>query len=1085
MILKKLISVMSVFAIIVSSFTTAVVSADEEMTPIACTQSASYLTDGDGNVTQTIVNYAGKEDISNINWNTKSNSWGGVGVLEFTVPAAEAKRIKSATLTVSVHNGSSRSGGRTYDIYPADITINADTTASEIKAISLDKSMYQAEGVKQGETRTDQISTETIREYVKGKVKADVESKVQFAFSNSSQTLDIDPKTATLALTMYDGGVALDKNELILSTSGEPQRLTYPIFGEGINDGDLVWISENEDIATVDDTGLVTPKKAGRTVVSIKTADSSFKANCAVTVLQAAQDITIDKASLSLLSGGKNGELTAKLLPETAVKRQIKWTSSDENVATVSSNGIVTPISVGETIITAAAADNEKLTASCNVTVAEMAEPQSISLDKENVSLPKLGATTVVNANIQPSNADDRITWTSSDEKIAKVYDGVIVAGEVGTAEITATTSNGKTAKCTVTVTEDKQLITNDRFYTDTDGNILYSQGGGIFKFPNDDKYYWYGVRYKEAVTYATDPLLGKTVEHPAFEAYTCYTSDDLVNWKYEGDVATLETLGQSWCGWAGRCGVVYNEKANKYVLVSQFNGTIIASADNPKGPFKTEKGYFWGGTSLPVIANGDTGDLTMFYDEDSKGYMICSSANGRGHLYIAPMDETKNFCDFDFDNIKELNGSTGSYFDEDGTIKQKDKGGIEGDCMFKYKDHYYFTGSDLYGWRGSRVYVFESKDILGDYKLKPDYIDTSKSSSNLPYIMPGAKYSYAHNSQTGFYYTLHGSKQDTVIYCGDRWCDFGTHGIGYNQWVPLTMDGYTPHFNDLSQWKLNSETGEWTIGDGNNYIANNEFDADRVDVKSLTGWECSDSTDGSVNGNVKARRFYGNYAAKQSADTDYTARIKQTIKDLPNGIYTLRASVMSSGGQNECVLYANTNNKNYTASLKSKMSNWTDVVVKDIIIENGECEIGLYSDSPANCYVRIDDMYLTRNYDGTVIEGRLNTNVPDEHIEDSITLKDMQGNAVNKLNGAEVYAEAVYTNDNADRKELTLYMALYDNYGKLKSVKQRKETIAAYSTSTIKTDSLSADTDSYIKLFLWEDGMKPLYNSITIKEAK
>jgi len=1081
MILKKLISVMSVFAIIVSSFTTAVVSADEEMTPIACTQSASYLTDGDGNVTQTIVNYAGKEDISNINWNTKSNSWGGVGVLEFTVPAAEAKRIKSATLTVSVHNGSSRSGGRTYDIYPADITINADTTASEIKAISLDKSMYQAEGVKQGETRTDQISTETIREYVKGKVKADVESKVQFA----SQTLDIDPKTATLALTMYDGGVALDKNELILSTSGEPQRLTYSIFGEGINDGDLVWISENEDIATVDDTGLVTPKKAGRTVVSIKTADSSFKADCAVTVLQAAQDITIDKASLSLLSGGKNGELTAKLLPETAVKRQIKWTSSDENVATVSSNGIVTPISVGETIITAAAADNEKLTASCNVTVAEMAEPQSISLDKENVSLPKLGATTVVNANIQPSNADDRITWTSSDEKIAKVYDGVIVAGEVGTAEITATTSNGKTAKCTVTVTEDKQLITNDRFYTDTDGNILYSQGGGIFKFPNDDKYYWYGVRYKEAVTYATDPLLGKTVEHPAFEAYTCYTSDDLVNWKYEGDVATLETLGQSWCGWAGRCGVVYNEKANKYVLVSQFNGTIIASADNPKGPFKTEKGYFWGGTSLPVIANGDTGDLTMFYDEDSKGYMICSSANGRGHLYIAPMDETKNFCDFDFDNIKELNGSTGSYFDEDGTIKQKDKGGIEGDCMFKYKDHYYFTGSDLYGWRGSRVYVFESKDILGDYKLKPDYIDTSKSSSNLPYIMPGAKYSYAHNSQTGFYYTLHGSKQDTVIYCGDRWCDFGTHGIGYNQWVPLTMDGYTPHFNDLSQWKLNSETGEWTIGDGNNYIANNEFDADRVDVKSLTGWECSDSTDGSVNGNVKARRFYGNYAAKQSADTDYTARIKQIIKDLPNGIYTLRASVMSSGGQNECVLYANTNNKNYTASLKSKMSNWTDVVVKDIIIENGECEIGLYSDSPANCYVRIDDMYLTRNYDGTVIEGRLNTNVPDEHIEDSITLKDMQGNAVNKLNGAEVYAEAVYTNDNADRKELTLYMALYDNYGKLKSVKQRKETIAAYSTSTIKTDSLSADTDSYIKLFLWEDGMKPLYNSITIKEAK
>lgn len=160
------------------------------------------------------MNYAGKEDISNINWNTKSNSWGGVGVLEFTVPAAEAKRIKSATLTVSVHNGSSRSGGRTYDIYPADITINADTTASEIKAISLDKSMYQAEGVKQGETRTDQISTETIREYVKGKVKADVESKVQFAFSNSSQTLDIDPKPRRSHLQCMTAALHLIKTSL-------------------------------------------------------------------------------------------------------------------------------------------------------------------------------------------------------------------------------------------------------------------------------------------------------------------------------------------------------------------------------------------------------------------------------------------------------------------------------------------------------------------------------------------------------------------------------------------------------------------------------------------------------------------------------------------------------------------------------------------------------------------------------------------------------------------------------------------------------------------------------------------------------
>ena len=470
--LKKLISLLSAAVIMLSSFSAITVCADEALPSIACTQSASFLSDGDGKVTQTIINYAGKDDISNINWNTASNSWGGTGVLEFTVPALEAKRIKSVELTVSVHNGSSRSGGRTYDIYPADITINADTEADAMKAISLANSMYQAAGVKQGETRTDKISAENIREYVKSKVNTETESKVQFAFSNSSQTLDIDPKTASISIVMYDGGVALDKTEITLSTAGGTQRLTHNIFGTGISESNLVWESQDSEIASVDNTGLVTPHKAGKTIVSVKTSDNSFEADCNVTVEQAAENITIDKSTLSLLSGGKNGELTAKLLPETAVKRRINWVSSDEAVATVSSNGIVTPLSVGETTITATAADNTALTASCTVTVSDMAEPQSISLDKEDISLPKLGATIVVNAQIQPSGADDRITWTSSDTKIAQVYDGVIVAGEVGTAEITATTSNGKTAKCAVTVTEDKQLITNDRFYTDTDGNI-------------------------------------------------------------------------------------------------------------------------------------------------------------------------------------------------------------------------------------------------------------------------------------------------------------------------------------------------------------------------------------------------------------------------------------------------------------------------------------------------------------------------------------------------------------------------------------------------------------------------------------
>lgn len=1031
MILKKLISLISAVTLVFSALISAniTVIADDELEPIKCTQSASYL-NNNGDVAFTL-NTSDIESPTNISWNTSSSSWKGVGVLEFNLPPIDASLVKSAELTYSVHNGSSRSGGRTYTIYESDITIDKSTTADTIKSIPLTNIIYEGAPVNQYETRTDTVSDNVIKDYIKGKVNSSADSKVQFAFSNSSQVLDINPSTASLKIVLYGGGIALDNHELSLLTNSSPVKLNLNIFEQDIQKDTLIWESSDSEIVSVND-GTITPKKAGTAIITVKTTDNQYSDECHVTVNQAVESIELDKTTLNLMAGGENGELVVKYSPSNAVNRKIEWQSSNTDIADVSSSGIVTPKSEGSTTITATIADTE-INAACLVTVTPYIEPTSISLDKTNLSLPKLGSTAVIKTTVLPQNADSRIIWTSSNTNVAKVFDGVVVAGEVGEATITASTSNGKTAQCTVTVTDDKQLITNDYFYKDTDGNTLFSQGGGIFKFPGDDTYYWYGVRYAESVTYANDPAgATRNVEHPVMEAYTCYSSKDLVNWKYEGDVATNETLGAERSVWAGRCGVVYNENTKKYILVSQFDGEIIASADSPLGPFERETHFFWGNLKGPngesFITNNQTGDLTMFYDDDGKAYMICSSANGRAHLYVVPMRES-DYCHFDVSRTKEIPGSTSRYFDEDGTIKTKDKGGIEGDCMFKYKAHYYFTGSDLYGWHGSRCYVFESDSILGSYSIKPDYVSENDKNQALPYIMPGVKNNYAHNSQTGFYYTLHGTEQDLVIYCGDRWSSFCSNGLGFNQWVPLTMDGYTPHFNNLSQWRLDSATGTWEIGDGNNYVANSYFDADRVDLNNLTGWECSDNIGGIANGNVKDKLYSGKYSARQSADEDYIATMKQTISDLPDGTYTLRAIAKSSGDQNNCKLYLKTDDKEYSKSLKSSMNEWTDIVIKDIEIKDGKCEVGLFSDANAGNYVRIDDIFLTRNYDGTVIEGKMNTNVPDT---------------------SETYAE--------DGIKIT---AEYENNGTLKSIK---------SVDTIKAGDTVTDTDDVnIKIFTWK----------------
>lgn len=108
-------------------------------------------------------------------------------------------------------------------------------------------------------------------------------------------------------------------------------------------------------------------------------------------------------------------------------------------------------------------------------------------------------------------------------------------------------------------------IITNDTFWTDTDGNPIYSQGGGIFKFK--DTYYWYGVKYAEAEQYLKVPENGK-YDTSVFEAFTCYSSKDLVNWKFESYPMTKETEGMQDAKWVGRMGVAYNENTKKYVLV-------------------------------------------------------------------------------------------------------------------------------------------------------------------------------------------------------------------------------------------------------------------------------------------------------------------------------------------------------------------------------------------------------------------------------------------------------------------------------------------------------------------------------------
>ena len=154
--------------------------------------------------------------------------------------------------------------------------------------------------------------------------------------------------------------------------------------------------------------------------------------------------ITLNTTNLSFFENGSNQKLTATISPSNATNKGVAWTSSNQSVATVDSDGNVKPLKEGNTVITVTTADGNK-TAICSVTVKKQSSSGVFELASSAANV-EVGKTVQLSANQIVTS------WTSSDASVAKVdSSGKVTGVKVGTATITAASSSG-TASCTVTV---------------------------------------------------------------------------------------------------------------------------------------------------------------------------------------------------------------------------------------------------------------------------------------------------------------------------------------------------------------------------------------------------------------------------------------------------------------------------------------------------------------------------------------------------------------------------------------------------------------------------------------------------------
>jgi|GEM_PF-1330433 len=271
--------------------------------------------------------------------------------------------------------------------------------------------------------------------------------------------------TATITATSYNGkkatvavkvadlykptGVKLSRTGTVDLPLDSTIQLTATLLPTGAM-GAVTWKSSNAAIASISDNGTVTPKKEGTATITA-TARNGKKATVKVKVVDPYKPtgVKLNMTGTITLPMDQTLALSVSLIPATA-RSPIGWKSSSAAVATVS-NGVVTPKKEGTATITAITGNGKKATV--KVKVVDPYKPTNVSIVKPATIVLSVGDMMKLDATLAPASARSGLTWKSSSAKIMSVDSaGNVTALGKGSATITVTTANKKSAKIKLTV---------------------------------------------------------------------------------------------------------------------------------------------------------------------------------------------------------------------------------------------------------------------------------------------------------------------------------------------------------------------------------------------------------------------------------------------------------------------------------------------------------------------------------------------------------------------------------------------------------------------------------------------------------
>ncbi|BCN29988.1 Ig-like domain-containing protein [Anaeromicropila herbilytica] len=263
---------------------------------------------------------------------------------------------------------------------------------------------------------------------------------------------------------------------------GQKYQLKATVSPRKATNKKITWKSSHPSIAKVSSNGKVTAIKPGTATITVTSKDGSHKRQCRIKVYRPVKSVQLSSKTKTLTEG-QSVRINAIVKPSNATIKAVSYHTSNSNIVSVSSKGVITAKRAGTAIITVTTKDGKKK-ATCKVYVKEkvvVQQPTKTSEkdDKQNTSSGKskaktktdtktvkvsdisvegcslsVGETKKISVSISPSNASNKkVTYKSNNSNVVTVSSNGVVKGiSRGVATITVTSSDGVTSFCTVVV---------------------------------------------------------------------------------------------------------------------------------------------------------------------------------------------------------------------------------------------------------------------------------------------------------------------------------------------------------------------------------------------------------------------------------------------------------------------------------------------------------------------------------------------------------------------------------------------------------------------------------------------------------